>query len=105
MASPAVLAAIGLSPMAVTALVEPGSRTPLTPGAVGAVHAIHGIPGVGLRVDGNSIVTLRATASLRLPNGKFSDLRRTVAAQIKYMPDGYDAPIHVLRWYDTAWSD
>jgi hypothetical protein len=27
-----------------------------------------------------------------------------VAEQIKYLPPGFDAPIHILRWYDTAWS-
>jgi hypothetical protein len=29
-------------------------------------------------------------------------LRRTVAALIKKMPAGSDAPYHVLRWYDAA---
>jgi hypothetical protein len=24
---------------------------------------------------------------------------------VKYMPPGYDSPIHVLRWYDTSFSD
>jgi hypothetical protein len=48
---------------------------------------------------------MRATARLRLDNGQLSSLRRTVAAMVKYMPQGYDAPIHILRWYDTAWSD
>jgi len=37
---------------------------------------------------GRSIVTIRATARLRLDNGKLSDLRRTVAAMVKYMPRG-----------------
>ena len=56
-----------------------------------------------LRVGGNSIFTIRSTARLRLANGQFSDLRRSVAAMVKYMPDGYDAPLHILRWYDNAW--
>jgi hypothetical protein len=51
------------------------------------------------------MVTVRATARLRLPNGQLSDLRRTVGALVKYMPVGYDSPIHILRWYDTAWSN
>jgi general secretion pathway protein K len=98
MAAPAVLAAVGLSPLAVTALVEQRRQAPLTPAQLGEF-------GGNLRVGGNSIVTLRATARLRLPNGQYSDLRRTVAAQVKFMPDGFDAPIHVLRWYDAAWSE
>jgi hypothetical protein len=56
-------------------------------------------------VEGNSILTLRATARLILPNRQLSDLRRTVGALVKYMPTGYDAPVHILRWYDTAWSE
>ena len=58
-----------------------------------------------LRVEGNSIVTIRATARVLLPNGRFSDLKRTVAAQVKYMPHGYDSAIHILRWYDTTFGD
>ena len=50
-------------------------------------------------------IVATGTARLRLPNGQYSDLRRTVAAQVKFMPDGFDAPIHVLRWYDAAWSE
>ena len=57
-----------------------------------------------VRVAGNSILTMRATARLRLQNEQTSDLKRTVAAMVKYMPVGYDAPIHILRWYDMAWS-
>ena len=58
-----------------------------------------------LRIEGNSILNFRATARPRLPNGQLSDLKRTVSAQVKYMPDGYDAPLHILRWYDAAWSN
>ena len=53
-----------------------------------------------VRVAGNSILTMRATARLRLQNEQTSDLKRTVAAMVKYMPVGYDAPIHILSWYD-----
>jgi hypothetical protein len=61
--------------------------------------------GSRMRTEGNSMVTFRATARLRLANGKLSDLRRTSAALVKYMPGGSEVPYHVLRWYDTAWSD
>jgi general secretion pathway protein K len=104
-AAPAVLAAIGLAPFAINALVERRRIAPFTqPQLYGFLQSI----GVGtnrLRVEGYSIVTMRATAQLRLANGQLSDLKRTVGAQVKYMPVGYDAPIHVLRWYDTAWSN
>ena len=58
-----------------------------------------------LRLEGNSILTIRATARVRLPNGQLSDMKRTVAAQVKYMPSSYSTPIHFLRWYDAAWSN
>ena len=52
------------------------------------------------------MVTMRATARLRLPDGSLSDLKRTVAAQIKYPASTQaNAPFDVLRWYDTAWSN
>ena len=64
-----------------------------------------GAAGPSLRLDGNSIVTIRSTGRVRLPNGQLSDLKRSVAAMVKYMPSDYDAPIHILRWYDTAWTN
>jgi hypothetical protein len=103
-AAPAVLAAIGLPPDLVSALVARRSVAPFTGGALADFLRAYGVASSRLRLEGNSIVTMRATARLRLPDGKLSDLRRTVAAQVKYMPSGYDAPIHILRWYDTAWS-
>lgn len=51
------------------------------------------------------MLTIRATARLRLPNGGLSDLKRSVSAVIKYMPPGSDSSVHVVRWYDTAWSN
>jgi general secretion pathway protein K len=103
-AAPAVLLAIGLPPDVVSALVERRRVTPFNPGTLGSFLTAYGASGVRLRLEGNSILTFRATARLRLPDGNLSDLRRTVAAQVKYMPMGFDAPIHILRWYDTAWS-
>ena len=99
-----VLAAIGLPPDVVSALVARRRIEPFTAGTLADFLRAYGAASARLRVEGNSIVSFRATARLRLPDGKLSDLRRTVAAQVKYMPPGYDAPIHILRWYDTAWS-
>jgi general secretion pathway protein K len=78
-----------------------------TPGGLPAEGARPGAgPGLGgnLLTGGNAIVTFRATARLRLSDGQLSDMRRTVGAQVKYMPYGSEAPFYVLRWYDTAWS-
>jgi general secretion pathway protein K len=54
-----------------------------------------------LRLGGNSMFTLRATARLRLPNGNFSDLRRRVSETIKLVPEATPSYV-VLRWYDRG---
>lgn len=104
-AQPAVLAAVGVPPQGIDAIMQRRQLGPVTEAQLGQVLASLGGVQAPLRVGGNSIVTIRATGQLRLADGKFSDLRRTVAAQVKYMPAGYDAPIHILRWHDTAWSN
>jgi general secretion pathway protein K len=101
-AQPAVLAALGVLPEAIAAIVERRRQMPFLPKDVTSIGAP---PGVRFVAEGNSILTIRATAQVRLPNGGFSDVKRTVAAMVKYMPQGYDSPIHVLRWYDTSFSD
>jgi general secretion pathway protein K len=64
-----------------------------------------GIPGLErLHVGyaGVSIFTLRATAWLRLPDGRPSDLRRSVSALVKFFFEpGWDRPYDILRWYDN----
>ena len=104
-AQPAVLAAIGVPPQAIAAILQRRQLGPITEQQLGPFLASIGNPPAALRVGGNSIVMMRATAQLRTDGGKPSDLKRTVAAQVKYMPQGYDSPIHILRWYDTAWSN
>jgi general secretion pathway protein K len=64
----------------------------------------HGVV-ASLQTAGSAVVTFRSTARLRLPDGQLSDMRRTVGAQVKYMPYGSPNPYFVLRWYDTAWSN
>jgi general secretion pathway protein K len=103
-ASPAVLSAIGLSPYAIEALVTRRAQSPLRDGELMRFMAGLGAPANRLRVEGQSIVTMRATARLLLPTGALSDLKRTVAAQIKYLQPNAPA-VTVLRWYDTAWSN
>jgi general secretion pathway protein K len=104
-AQPAVLAGVGVMPAAIQAIVQRRQQGPITDQQLGPFLSSIGATMAPLRVGGNSIVTMRATGQIRLDDGKLSDLKRTVAAQVKYMPTGYDAPIHILRWYDTAWSN
>jgi len=104
-AEPAVLHALGMPDSGIQALVAERNRKPLDAGKLGEMMPLFGAAGGMLRLEGNSIVTIRATGQVRLANGQMSDLKRTVSAVVKYMPKGYDSPIHVLRWYDTAWSN
>ncbi|HUP02388.1 MAG TPA: hypothetical protein VMU19_00270 [Bryobacteraceae bacterium] len=103
-AQPAVLAAVGLAPNDIAAVLAARNEGPMTPDRFANLMAALGPAGSRLRVGGNTILTLRATARPRLPGGQLSDLRRTVAAQVKYMAKGPD-PIHVLRWYGAPGSD
>ena len=102
---PAVLASVGVPPD-VAAAVEARRRVAPFLNDADLARFLQGAAGAldHLRVGGNSIYTLRATARLRLPDGRLSDLRRTVAAQVKFMPPGYDSPYHILRWYENAWE-
>jgi hypothetical protein len=101
-AEPAVLLAVGLPADRIAAIVERRRIKPFTPGEVGGLSAPGGVQ---FMAEGNTIVTIRATAQARLDGGRLSDVKRTVAAMVKYMPPGYDSPIHVLRWYDGAYSN
>jgi len=48
--------------------------------------------------------TVRATARPRLPDGKLSDARRTVAVLVKFLdPAKFVEPYHILRWYENVW--
>ena len=104
-ADPAVLAALGLTPDGIQLLLQERRMAPLTAERLAKLVPALGPPGQSLRLEGNSILTIRATARARLANGQLSDMKRTVAALVKYMPGGYPTPIHILRWYDTTWSN
>ena len=54
-----------------------------------------------LRMGGNQMFTLRATARLKFADGAYSDLRRTVAATVDFRVNS-DPPVVVMRWYDHA---
>ena len=104
-AHPAVLAAIGVAPPSIAFLLEKRRSIPFTQNELNQLLPMAGPGGSRLRIGGNSIFTLRATARARLPGGTLSEVRRGAAAMVKFMPDNYDEPFHVLRWYDRAWSN
>jgi hypothetical protein len=65
-----------------------------------------GLSGQRLMLGGQSMYTLRATARLKQPDGKLSDLRRTIAALVQFnfpgnsrkLPTGFQ----ILRWFDRT---
>jgi general secretion pathway protein K len=103
--SPALLIAVGMDPGEVSTIVARRQEQPYKPDELSTFQGIGAKLGIGFRVGCNTIFTLRSTARLQRKDGEYSDVRRTVGAMVKYMPTGYDSPIHILRWYDTAWSD
>ena len=92
-AEPAVLSAIGTAPDVIQ-----GIATQRANGANSSEFT-------RIMMQGNAVFTFRSTARLKMPNGKYSDMRRTVAAQVKYEVQPSEVPYRVLRWYDTAWSN
>ena len=104
-AQPAVLAAIGVAPPAIAFILEKRRVAPFLQNELNQLAPLAGPGSSRLRLGGNSIFTLRATARARIAGGTLSEVRRGAAAMVKFMPDGYDEPYHVLRWYDRAWSN
>lgn len=101
-AEPAVLATIGITPEMVQAIVQRRHATPFRNMQDLQQFVQGGGAGVTrLRVGGGTMFTVRATAQLRLPDGRMSDLRRTVSALVKFREAGYNPPIETLRWYEN----
>jgi general secretion pathway protein K len=103
-AQPAVLIATGIPPEAAAAIVARRRMQPFQNVQQVGAFAPGGAEISHLRTGGNSIFTMRSTARLTLPNGKLSDLRRTCAATVKFMPPDYENRIQILRWYENAWT-
>ena len=102
-APPAVLAAIGVPPAGVSALVQQRQVHPFVQQSDLDPFAQIAAPGFSrLRIGGYTMFTLRSTARMRLPNGQLSDMRRSVAALVKFLPYGFETTYHILRWYNRA---
>jgi len=94
---PAVMQALGLPPEVAAQVVA--MRPFLNP------QQITDIPGATMAhigIGSSAVCTLRATAAVRLPNGGYSDARRTVSAVVAFLKNQTNPPYHVLRWYDNA---
>ena len=97
---PALLAAAGIPPDAVAAIVERRARIPfINPAELAQL----GPASSHVRIGGNSIFTLRSTATIRLPDGTLSDVRRSVSTTVQFQRQpGATKPYETLRWYDNA---
>jgi len=97
-AQPATLQAIGLAPADADTIAASRAQHPvLNNKELADIAQSLGPAGFRLQIGGKTMFTLRATARLRQPDGKLSDLRRTVGALVKiYFPGRFD----VVRWFD-----
>ena len=101
--SPPLMAAIGVPPGVIPAIVARRTAQPFKD--LGEVFAM-GAPAGRIRIGGNYIWTLRASARLKRPNGTPSEVVRTASATVKLVDrKRFNVPVHVLRWYDDAWSE
>ncbi len=103
-ASPALMEAMGVPPASIAQILQRRYLRPFHDmGEAGSL----GISTSGMTVGGNLMWTLRATARLRRPDGSPSDVIRTSAATIKLLDrkQFFQMPLHVLRYYDDAWSE
>jgi general secretion pathway protein K len=99
--SPEVMVAVGIPPETAAAIVALRNMAPIHDlGQLAPFRSGNGTGRLGL--VGGTMVTLRATAQLRLPNGQFSDLHRTVSAQVKLLGPEWTPPYQIMRWYDNA---
>jgi general secretion pathway protein K len=101
--SPALMTAVGVPPEGVAAILAQRKTAPFK--NLGDANAL-GIPTPRMRVGGNLIWTLRASARLKRTDGTPSETVRTASATVKLLdPKNFGIPVHILRWYDDAWSE
>jgi general secretion pathway protein K len=98
-----VLLAAGLPAEGVAAIAEQRRIQPFpTVGTIRAFAQNMGPSAGRLSVGGSSMFTIRATARPRSADGVLSDMRRTVAAVIKFTPPDSGSLFHIVRWYDRG---
>ncbi|MDP9054421.1 MAG: general secretion pathway protein GspK [Acidobacteriota bacterium] len=101
----ATLQAVGLSAGDADTIVKSRAQHPVIDSKeLTEIAQSLGPAGARLLIGGLSMYTLRATARLKQPDGKLSDLRRTVGALVKfYFPANNERkPVgfEIVRWYE-----
>lgn len=97
---PAVLAAVGVGPDDIQAVLAFQQSSPVHTQA--QLAGFNAALASRLSLVPHTIYTLRATARMRHSDGSFSDLRRTISATVKMLPAGSEDKFHILRWYDRG---
>jgi general secretion pathway protein K len=100
-----VLQSLGLPPELVAAIVQRRALRPYLPAELGQITGAAGPAGGKLRIGGNAVYTLRATATLKAqPPAMISDIRRSASLVIKFNNNLKEdlTPYWILRWYDNA---
>ena len=101
--SPALLEALGMDPATAAAVVARRQTRPFA--SAGELAELGAQTPRFTILPGLSIYTLRATARLRRGDGAYSETVRTASATIKLFDlRRSPQPMHVMRWYDDAWS-
>ena len=100
-----VLQSLGLPPELVATIVQRRALRPFLPAELGQITGAAGPAGGKLRIGGNAVYTLRATATLKAqPPAMISDIRRSASLVIKFNNNLKEdlTPYWILRWYDNA---
>ena len=102
----ATLEAVGLPAADAETIVRSRAQHPvLDYKEFGGIVQSLGPAGYRLRIGGQTMFTLRATARMKQPDGKLSDLRRTVAALVKFNFEnkpGKTIGFEIVRWFDRV---
>jgi len=97
---PALMIAVGVPPPSAAMIVQMRRQQPILD--FRAVAPLLGPAAGRFRLGGDNIYTLRATARLRLPNGRLSETRRTVAMTFQLNSTVAPEGLRVLAWDDSA---
>jgi len=105
-AAPALLQALGASPAMVNLIVNRRQLQPFKSMGEVSEAGLIAPSRTFINNGAGTIYTIRATARLRLVDGRASDLARSASALVKILdPRYFSPPLHILRWYDDAWSE
>ena len=102
---PALLRSLGVPWPQANAFVAQRAAAPFLNAAdLGRAASTAGGAMVRLSMEANTIFTVRATARLRLQDGRLSDVSRSVSATVKFRPPEVQPAYHILRWDDQSFS-